>query len=117
MLSNAETRRLYDRFGRAGLRRGGYTPSFDLGNLSDLFATFFGDDLFGGAAGPRAARGADVGVAVELDLVDAATGVTRGIEVELATTCDTCGGPIAPARLRFSPESVLCIDCARAARG
>ena len=31
-------------------------------------------------------------------------------------TCDACGGPIAAARLRFSPESVLCIDCARAAR-
>jgi DnaK suppressor protein len=31
-------------------------------------------------------------------------------------TCDCCGRPIAPARLRFSPESVLCIDCARTAR-
>jgi DnaK suppressor protein len=31
-------------------------------------------------------------------------------------TCDACGGPIAPARLKFSPESTLCIDCARAAR-
>jgi DnaK suppressor protein len=31
-------------------------------------------------------------------------------------TCDACGAPIAPARLEFSPESVLCIDCARAAR-
>ena len=31
-------------------------------------------------------------------------------------TCDACGRPIAAARLRFSPESVLCIDCARAAR-
>src|ERR687885_2989438 len=31
-------------------------------------------------------------------------------------TCDNCGRPIAPARLRFSPESVLCIDCARVAR-
>src|SRR3954463_8072292 len=28
-------------------------------------------------------------------------------------TCDDCGQPIAPARLQFSPESVLCIDCAR----
>jgi DnaK suppressor protein len=27
--------------------------------------------------------------------------------------CDACGEPIAPARLRFAPESVLCIDCAR----
>jgi DnaK suppressor protein len=31
-------------------------------------------------------------------------------------TCDSCGRAIAPARLRFSPESVLCIDCARSAR-
>ena len=30
-------------------------------------------------------------------------------------TCDNCGRPIAPGRLEFSPESVLCIDCARAA--
>jgi DnaK suppressor protein len=30
--------------------------------------------------------------------------------------CDNCGRPIAPARLKFSPESVLCIDCARGAR-
>jgi DnaK suppressor protein len=27
--------------------------------------------------------------------------------------CDRCGEPIAPARLRFAPESVLCIACAR----
>jgi DnaK suppressor protein len=27
--------------------------------------------------------------------------------------CDACGEPIAPARLRFAPESVLCIACAR----
>src|SRR3954447_22163785 len=31
-------------------------------------------------------------------------------------TCDSCGRPIAPARLEFSPESVLCIECARSAR-
>ncbi|MCW3041495.1 MAG: hypothetical protein JWM31_3400 [Solirubrobacterales bacterium] len=30
--------------------------------------------------------------------------------------CDGCGADIAPARLRFAPESVLCIACARAAR-
>ena len=27
--------------------------------------------------------------------------------------CDSCGGPIAPARLAAAPESALCIDCAR----
>src|SRR3954466_9184194 len=29
-------------------------------------------------------------------------------------TCDSCGRPIAPARLKFSPEAVLCTDCAPA---
>jgi DnaK suppressor protein len=28
--------------------------------------------------------------------------------------CDSCGKPIAAARLEAAPESVLCIDCARA---
>src|SRR3954454_1314109 len=28
-------------------------------------------------------------------------------------TCDSCGAPIAPGRLRVAPESVHCIDCAR----
>jgi DnaK suppressor protein len=30
--------------------------------------------------------------------------------------CDACGGPIASARLRAAPDSVLCIGCARGAR-
>jgi DnaK suppressor protein len=30
--------------------------------------------------------------------------------------CDSCGQPIAAARLRAAPESVLCIECARLAR-
>lgn len=30
-------------------------------------------------------------------------------------TCDACGGPIAPARLRALPSATLCIECARAA--
>jgi DnaK suppressor protein len=30
--------------------------------------------------------------------------------------CDNCHQPIAPARLRFAPESTLCITCARTAR-
>src|ERR671932_967650 len=46
VLSKAETRELYDRYGHAGLRGGGYTPgSFDFSSLSDLFSAFFGDDL------------------------------------------------------------------------
>src|ERR1700733_4605401 len=44
VLSNAETRALYDRYGHAGLRSGGFTPSgFDVAGLGDLFSAFFGD--------------------------------------------------------------------------
>jgi len=31
-------------------------------------------------------------------------------------TCDACGGPIEPARLRARPDSVLCLACAAAER-
>src|SRR5215210_9347583 len=73
VLSNAETRQLYDRYGHAGLRSGGFTPThFDLGNLGDLFSAFFGDDLFGsgarGAAGRS--RGGDVAAEIEITLAD-----------------------------------------------
>jgi DnaK suppressor protein len=59
----------------------------------------------------------DVGVGSSLETSQAR--VLRALEkLNEGTygTCDECGRPIAPARLKFSPESVLCIDCARAAR-
>ena len=57
VLSKSETRELYDRYGHAGLRSGGFTPGHvDFGSLSDLFAAFFGDDLFAGGR-TAAARG------------------------------------------------------------
>jgi molecular chaperone DnaJ len=93
VLSNSETRALYDRYGHAGLRSGGFTPThFDIGGLGDLFAAFFGDDLFGGGRGGGRARGADVAAKVEIDLVDAARGVTVGVPFEVATTCARCDG-------------------------
>src|SRR5829696_10452631 len=61
VLSKSETRQLYDRFGHAGLRSGGFRPTpFDFGSLADIFSAFFGDDMFGVATGPRRRRGADV---------------------------------------------------------
>jgi len=111
VLSNAETRQLYDRYGRAGLRRGGYTPTpVDLGNLSDIFAAFFGDDLFGQAARARPSRGGDVGAAVEVELTEAATGVTRTVSLEVAVGCETCGGSGAEA----GTEPTTCPTCSGA---
>src|SRR5580765_7381610 len=79
VLSDAERRELYDRFGHAGLRSRGFAPtSFDFSTLGDLFSAFFGDDLFGLAGRQRrAARGADVAAEIELELVEAARGIER----------------------------------------
>jgi molecular chaperone DnaJ len=94
VLSNAERRQLYDRFGHAGLRSRGFTPTaFDLGTLGDLFSAFFGDDLFGVGARPRgAARGADIAAEVEIELVEAAHGARRDVPFQVAVACPTCGG-------------------------
>jgi molecular chaperone DnaJ len=94
VLSNSERRQLYDRFGHAGLRSRGFTPSgFDFGTLGDLFSAFFGDDLFGVGARPRgAARGTDIAAEVEIELVEAARGVQRDVPFRAAVTCSTCGG-------------------------
>jgi molecular chaperone DnaJ len=94
VLSNAETRQLYDRYGHAGLRSGGFTPRHSgLGDLGDLFSAFFGDDLFGGGfRGSRATRGADVAAEVEIDLADAARGINVTVPFEVAVTCATCAG-------------------------
>src|SRR5437762_7299927 len=93
VLSKRETRELYDRFGHAGLRGGGFTPTqFDFGSLTDLFSAFFGDDLFGVGGGPRRTRGADVAVQVEIELADAARGATREVPFPVAVACSTCDG-------------------------
>src|SRR5262249_52421002 len=88
VLSKSETRELYDRYGHAGLRSGGFQPGhFDFGSLSDLFSAFFGDDLVG-----RVARGADLAATVEIELVEAATGTKREVPCEVAVTCSHCNG-------------------------
>src|SRR5215217_5232440 len=84
VLSASGRRQLYDRYGHAGLRRGGFAPTdFDLTNLNDIFSAFFGDDLFARNRGGRT-RGGDVGAAVAIELADAYSGVTRSVDVEVA---------------------------------
>ena len=107
VLSKAETRQLYDRYGHAGLRRGGYSPSdFDFSNLTDIFSAFFGDDLFARNRGGRA-RGGDVGLSVGIELAEAFTGVKRTVEVEVAAVCEHCEGEGAEP----GTERVTCATC------
>src|SRR5207244_9308438 len=108
VLSNSERRQLYDRFGHAGLRGGGFQPTmFDLGSLSDLFSAFFGDDLFGvGGRGGRG-RGADVAAQVEIDLAEVATGTKREVPFGVAVPCGRCGGNGAEPDTQIRP----CTTC------
>jgi molecular chaperone DnaJ len=113
VLSKPETRDLYDRFGHAGLRGGGFTPtSFDLGSLSDLFAAFFGDDLFGVSTRPRRARGADVAAQIDIDLVEAARGTKREVPFPVTVSCPACRGSGAEA----GTEPTTCPSCGGAGR-
>ena len=109
VLSKPETRELYDRYGHAGLRGGGFQPGhFDFGSLSDLFAAFFGDDLLTGRRG----RGADLVASVEIELTEAATGVTRDVPFQVAVTCSRCGGDGAEP----GTEITTCPTCAGTGR-
>src|SRR5271165_6807115 len=79
ILSDPERRATYDRYGHDGLRSGGYAPNFDaFGSISDLFNAFFGGapSARGGPAsfGGAGRQGGDIAVAIELDLLEAASG-------------------------------------------
>ncbi len=111
VLSKSETRELYDRYGHAGLRSGGFQPGHvDFGNLADLFAAFFGDDVLGGRR--RRGRGADLAATIEIELVDAARGVTRDVPFEVAVTCSRCVGNGAEP----GSEVTACPTCGGAGR-
>ncbi len=112
VLSKAETRQLYDRYGHAGLRSGGFNSTVDFGSISDLFSAFFGDEIFGGAGGRRGARGADVVAQVEIELTEAAEGVRRRVDFEAAVMCERCGGDGAEPGSTIS----VCPTCGGAGR-
>ncbi len=99
VLSDAGRRRQYDAYGHDGLRSGGYAPNFDgFGSVSDLFSAFFGsggfDSGFGSGRGQRAGQmqGADVVVAVAIELAGAARGETVEVEHEVDVRCERCRG-------------------------
>jgi molecular chaperone DnaJ len=93
ILSDAERRATYDRYGYEGLSSSGFTSNFQgFGSFSDIFDAFFGGgDPFGRAAGGPA-QGGDVAVAVEITLEQAATGAEVEVEYELIDRCEHCHG-------------------------
>jgi molecular chaperone DnaJ len=93
ILSDAERRSLYDRYGHEGLSSSGFSSSFQgFGSFGDIFDAFFGGgDPFGRSPG-GAAQGGDVAVAVEISLDQAAAGAQVEVEYEVVDRCERCHG-------------------------
>jgi len=95
VLSNADTRARYDRFGHAGVSgdHARTDAAFQAGNLGDLFSMLFGDDLFGFGGGGRGhgpMPGADAAAHTTISLYDAAFGVRAEVQVEVQAPCPRC---------------------------
>jgi molecular chaperone DnaJ len=91
ILSDAERRATYDRYGHDGLRSGGYAPNFDaFGSIGDLFNAFFGGGPSAARSGP--AQGQDLAVAIDIDLLQAARGATVEVAYEAVDRCEHCHG-------------------------
>src|SRR6266850_297051 len=104
VLSDAEQRRRYDRFGHAGVSSGAGAswgaPGF--GGIEDILGDLFGfGDVFGGArSGARrsaAQRGADLRYDLEITLEEAANGLTAQLRIPRLEGCETCKGSGAAA--------------------
>lgn len=108
VLSDADARARYDRFGEQGLGGAGGDPFAGGGGLGDIFEAFFGGGGFGASrqpAGPP--RGQDLEVTARIDLNGVMFGTQVTVEVNTAVRCDDCSGSGAGA----GTEPVTCSEC------
>ena len=98
VLSDAQKRAAYDRYGHAGLQgsgAGGFSPDA-FADFSDILGDFFGfGDLFGGGGGrrrSRAQRGEDVRYDLEIAFEEAVFGMAADIQVPRMEACERCRG-------------------------
>jgi len=120
VLSDAEQRARYDRFGHAGVSGAagaqGNWGAQGFGGIEDILGDLFGfGEVFGGARGAggrrgAAQRGADLRYDLEMTLEEAAAGMTAQLRVPRLEACDTCKGSGAAAGTQ--PET--CPGCAGA---
>ena len=115
VLSDADKRKQYDRFGaqngRVGPAGGPNVDfgDFDLGDLGDIFGGLFGGGTARtrGRAARQPVRGSDAEVEVHLSFEDSLRGVEAKVPVELMTACRECGGTGA----RPGTAPVICPEC------
>jgi molecular chaperone DnaJ len=100
VLSDAEKRAVYDRYGFDGLRRGGGGsgpgPGGGFGgfkNVDDIFSTFsdlFSDFFIGRTRGRATGRGADMRLDVPITFSEAVWGIKKTVEITRSAGCATC---------------------------
>ena len=107
VLGNADKRRSYDLGADPASPGGGMGGGF---GFQDIFETFFGAATGAGAQRgpvPRARRGQDALVRLDIDLVEATFSAHREMPVDTAVTCPTCLGSCA----RPGTSPVTCTVC------
>ena len=105
VLSDADKKAQYDRYGHAGLSGNGRGFGGGGGmNMDDIFSQFgdvFGEDLFGsffggqrrgGGQRARGVRGSNLRVKLKLTYEEIAKGVTKNIKVKKYVSCNVCQG-------------------------
>jgi molecular chaperone DnaJ len=112
VLSDAEKRQRYDRYGHAGLEGSTFHDFRSTDDIMSAFSDIFGGGLFGDLFGERRRGprpGPDLLMKLEIELLEAARGTSRTVEVgrqefcgecrgsgarkgTVATTCNYCGG-------------------------
>ncbi|MBL4808805.1 MAG: molecular chaperone DnaJ [Phycisphaerales bacterium] len=102
VLSDDGKRKIYDQYGRDGLRgQGAATHDFNRMNVDDIFSMF--NDIFaggggGGFSGQRgggrraAARGYDLETQVSMTLEEVLTGASKDVEFTRMDVCENCTG-------------------------
>ena len=95
-LKDPQKRAAYDRYGheafQQGMGGGGGPGSGDFADIGDIFETIFRSAFGGGGARSRPRRGADLRYDMEITLEEAFNGKSTQIEVEVATSCESCAG-------------------------
>lgn len=92
VLSDADKRASYDRFGHAAGQGGGFDPGFS--NIEDIFDMFGFGDMFGQRQTRRSTvqRGSDLRYDLEIKLEEAATGKDEKLRIPRLEKCDECSG-------------------------
>jgi molecular chaperone DnaJ len=104
ILSDADKRAQYDRYGHAGVNNrggGGFGGGMNAEDIFSQFSDAFGEDIFGsffgggrrsGGTKSRGVRGSNLRVKIKLTYEEIAKGVQKNIKVKKYITCATCSG-------------------------